>query len=647
MGWANFAVVPVPRLRQIPLPEGLGLSAPEGFALERYEAVITLDPGREGDQAVEGLADAAGADRTVAVTLQVQLLVPADRRVSTLLVEVVNRGQAAHIPFDGYAVTADQTRVTGPVPPPVDGTSLALRDGGAVLWCGWQWDLAGADRRLLAATVPEVRAAVHRTHPPVTVALTAAEAADQLPLFGLPDAASPYPVGDLDDAEAELRTSDGDGGEDELLPRAEWGFQRDSGEGGGVRVWSARGFAPGTAYQLSYRSGRCPVAGAAVLALRDLVAFLRSGGQGVGSPLAAPPATVLGYGMSQAGRFLRQFLHDNRNVDADGGRVFDGLLVHAAGGLRDGLAELHAQPSKAPDRGRLPPGPIASGALLDRMAPAARPWVLFTHTATEYWRGDAALTHLDPATGRDLPDPDRARHYLLAGLDHYGARRPPGPDVNYPVNDVDAGLLLRAVYWALRRWAGEGVEPPPSAVPRFTDQTAVRRRLVLARFHAAVGREAVPALDSAPTIDAAPAPDAVLALDDGWPPVIVAAVDAHGNEIPGLRLPEVAVPLATLTGWNPQPARGGRVALAPLAGARLPLAGAVPDRSPDPTLAAMAERRCRAIAEGLVARGALLAEDVDECVRRALRHRARAAAGEPGGSRATAAAPASPNREFH
>ena len=241
MGWANFAVVPVPRLRQIPLPEGLGLSAPEGFALERHEAEVTLDPGLEGNEGVAGLADAAGADRTVAVTLQVQLLVPADRRVSTLLVEVVNRGQAAHIPFDGYAVTADQTRVTGPVPRPLDGGALALRDHGGVLWCGWQWDLAGTDPRLLAAAVPEVPAAVHRTHPPVTVRLTTAEAAHGLPLFGLPGAASPYPVGDLDDAEAELRTGDGDGGEGELLPRGAWGFQGDPGEGGGVRVWSARG----------------------------------------------------------------------------------------------------------------------------------------------------------------------------------------------------------------------------------------------------------------------------------------------------------------------------------------------------------------------------------------------------------------------
>ena len=469
-----------------------------------------------------------------------------------------------------------------------------LREGGGVLWCGWQWDLAGPDPRLLAATVPEVRPGVHRTHPPVTASLTTATPVGTLPLCGRPDAASPYPVADLADERAELRevTRDDDAGG--LVPRSQWGFTR---EPGGVGVWCARGFVPGRTYLVTYYSDRCPVAGIAMLAVRDVVAFLRSGDQQVPSPLAAPPATVLGYGMSQAGRFLRQFLYDNRNADENGNRLFDGLLVHAAGGLRNGLAGLHDEPSKASAPGRLPPGPIASGALLGRVAPAARPYVLFTNTATEYWRGDAALTHLDPVTGRDLPAPAEVRHYLFAGLDHYGARRPPRPAAAYPVNDTDAGLLLRAAYWALRRWVSQGTEPPPSAVPRFSDHTAVRRSVVLAQLRSAVEC------------------GEVTVLDDGRPPVVVAAIDGYHNEIAGLRLPEVAVPLATLTGWNPQPAqRPGSATLAPLTGARFALEALDLDC---PAGAGTAAQRCREIAEDLAARGVLLAEDVEECVRRA------------------------------
>jgi len=619
---ANFAVVPVRRWRPVPLPEGLGISAPGDFVLERYEAEVVLDPGHPGNQGIAGLPEAAGRDQGVAVTLQLQLLIPAGRDVSTLLVEVVNRGQAAHVPFGGFAVTAHRSAVVGPAPPALGRDALVLRDRGGVLWCGWQWDLAGADPRLLSATVPEAPPEVHRTHPPVTVTLATAAPTTRLPLFGRPCAASPYPVEDLSDGQAELRRITPGHDTEELVPRYQWGFVREPGHPDGVSVWCAAGFAPGSTYRLTFRTSRCPVAGAAMLAVRDVVAFLRSSDPPVPSPLAVPPATVLGYGNSQAGRFLRQFLHDNRNADDRGARVFDGLLVHAAGGLRNDLTALHAQPSKAPPPGRLPDGPIASGALLDRMAPSVRPRVLFTHTAAEYWRGDAARTHLDPAAGRDLPDPPGARHYLFAGLDHYGSRRPPGPDVLYPVNDVDAGLLLRAAYWALRRWVREGAEPPPSAVPRFSDQTVERRSTVLAQLRA----------------EPEPEPEPVaLEPDDGRPPVMVAAVDAQHNERAGVRLPEVAVPLATLTGWNPRPPHGpGPTTLTPLTGARFPL--------PAPSPAPGAEQRSRQIAEDLAAQALLLPEDIAECVRRALSGQAPAAAAAPGESPATAAVPASRDR---
>ncbi|MEJ2862175.1 alpha/beta hydrolase domain-containing protein [Actinomycetospora flava] len=594
----------VRRFQRFPIPAGVDLSAPEGCVLERYEAEVVLDPAHPSNGGVAGLGDAStGADGGVAVILQAQLLAPADRDVSTLLVEVVNRGQAAHVPFDGDAVTAHRSAVFGAAPRALERNALVLRDRGAVLWCGWQWDLAGGDPRLLAAAVPAVRPDVHRRHPPVTANLTTPVPAAVLPLFGLPGAASPYPVEDLGDGRAELRAITAGDGAGALVPRDRWGFTREPGDPDGVNVWCVDAFVPGTTYRVTYRGGRCPVAGAAMLAVRDVVAFLRSRPHPVPSPLPAPPAVVLGYGMSQAGRFLRQFLHDDRNAGENGERVFDGLLVHAAGAWRDALNGLHPQPSSAPAPGSVPHGSSASGDLLARTAPAVRPRVLFTHTATEYWRGDAALTHLDAVTERDLPDPAHARHYLFAGLDHYGSRRPPGRSAKFPVNDVDSGLLLRAAYWALRRWVSEGVEPPPSAVPRFADGTVELRSVVLDEFRSVTGfGEAI-------------------ALDDGWPPAWVSAVDAWHNERAGIRLPEVAVPLATLTGWNPRTTdEPGATTLTPLTGARLPLDAAHPDCSATAVDARRTEQRCREIAEDLAARGVLLAEDVDACVRRALRY---------------------------
>lgn len=597
---ANFAVVPVRGFRRIPLPDELGISAPDGYLLERYEVEVALDPSHESNRGIAGLLDAARTDGTVAVTVEVQLLAPADQDVSTLLVEIVNRGQAAHVPFDGFAVTAGRSSVLGPTPRALDADTFVLRERGAILWCGWQWDLVDADPVLLSATVPEVPPAIHSLHLPVTVTLVAAAPTGALPLFGLPGGVSPYAVDDLDDEQAELGQTTPDGIE-VVVPRDRWEFTREVEDTGVVSIKYAEGFVPENSYRLTYRSSRCPVAGAAMLAVRDLVAFLRSRGQSVPSPLPAPPRDILGYGMSQGGRFLRQFLHDGRNADEHGKRVFDGLLVHAAGGRRSDLTGLHAQPSKAPPPADLLDGPIASGGLLSRSASAVRPRVLFTHTASEYWRGDAALTHLDPAAEHDLADPPHARHYLFAGLDHYGSRRPRGPSVTFPVNDVDAGLLLRAAYRALRRWVADGVEPPPSAVPRFSDRTAVRRSIALAQLRIASNVEEA------------------ISLADGRPPAVVSALDNGHNEVAGVRLPEVALPLAVLTGWNPRLMHdhGAPTTLAPLIGGRLSAAPTVRDPRTD-MASRVGEHRCREIAEGLAARGLLLTEDVDECVRRAI-----------------------------
>src|SRR6185295_13574149 len=40
-------------------------------------------------------------------------------------------------------------------------------------------------------------------------------------------------------------------------------------------------------------------------------------------------------------------------------------------------------------------------------------------------------------------------------------------------------------------------------------------------------------------------------------PALVPAVDADGNDIAGVRMPDVAVPLAAYTGWNPRHRRIG------------------------------------------------------------------------------------------
>lgn len=108
-------------------------------------------------------------------------------------------------------------------------------------------------------------------------------------------------------------------------------------------------------------------------------------------------------------------------------------------------------------------------------------------------------------------------------------------------------------------------------------------------------------------------------------PALVSAVDADGNEIAGLRLPDLTVPLATHTGWNLRHAEVGNADLVigitgGLAGWTLPFPATpeVRQHRDDPRLS-IAERytskadylsRVRAAAQALVQAGYVLAEDV-------------------------------------
>ncbi len=63
-------------------------------------------------------------------------------------------------------------------------------------------------------------------------------------------------------------------------------------------------------------------------ATRDIVSYLRHRGS---SLLGRPAAHTLAFGISQAGRYLRDHIAQGFNADEDGQRVFDGVFTHVAG----------------------------------------------------------------------------------------------------------------------------------------------------------------------------------------------------------------------------------------------------------------------------------------------------------------------------
>ncbi len=127
-----------------------------------------------------------------------------------------------------------------------------------------------------------------------------------------------YPTADLEDPEAVLAVRVAPNDDPVPIDRAHWRFtdERTVALDGGFQAFHW--------YTLTYRTKLCPVTGTGLLAVRDAVSHLRREGGF---------SHAFGYGVSQSGRLLRQFLYEARNLDEQGERgLRRGLRAHRRAG---------------------------------------------------------------------------------------------------------------------------------------------------------------------------------------------------------------------------------------------------------------------------------------------------------------------------
>jgi hypothetical protein len=366
----------------------------------------------------------------------------------------------------------------------------------------------------------------------------------------------------------------------------------------------------GAIYELHYEAINPCVQGIGFAATRDLISHLRRNGATL---LGRPVTHTLAFGISQAGRYLRDHIAQGFNADEDGARVFDGVFTHVAGVGRVFLNTPFAQPFRTrtwhedhdfpeiefPFSSAIQVDPIsgATGALM--RGDASDPKLIETNTSTEYWQKGASLLHTDPLGTRDVALPANVRGYLLAGTQHGGKANMPrdnGPCVN-PRNWHDPMPAVRALVVALDEWVVTDRLPPDSRLPRIADGTLVPVE--------AVAMPAIPGLTKPRAAnDVAPLAN----WTHPQPPVrtwraLVPQVDADGNERAGIRLPDIAVPSGTFTGWNLYAAPYPVGELADRDGTFLAFAATKEDRqrSGDPR-SSLAERYVDAAAQASAAR---------------------------------------------
>ena len=393
---------------------------------------------------------------------------------------------------------------------------------------------------------------------------------------------------------------------------------------------------PGTLYEIHYPAKNPKVLGLGFAAVRDLVAHLRND-KSANNPAPGMKAT-LAYGSSWSGRFLRDFIHQGFNQDESARKVFDGVMSHIAGGGGVFMNYEFGQPVRTSTQheDRAFPEtqfPFSTARLADPHSGKTDalfrndgfdPLLIEINTSTEYWQKGASLLSTDPLGSRDVELPANSRVYLVASTQHGGTAglRPAyGSCVNLR-NPHSPNPALRALLVALDEWVSDGKAPPASRVPRLADNTLVTPAQV--RFPAIPGLHKFTGMNDIRLLRDWIKPDVDASKVYG---ARVPQVDADGNETAGIRLPDIAVPLATYTGWNLYKTPFPDGELCDRDGSYVPLAVTRAEREAkkDPRLSleerygsqAAYVQKVSEAAQKLVAERLLLQEDAERLVERA------------------------------
>jgi hypothetical protein len=471
------------------------------------------------------------------------------------------------------------------------GDGFLMRQGYTIAWVGWEFDLSSQGEHLRLTAPIAHDPGGKEIHGLVRTDFTPAEKRNDMPLGHIllgPDGGNSYPVDDPANEKNKLTVRDTPSGNRTTIPRSELSFAHvvDAQlKADPHYVHLNSGFVPGKIYELVYTAKNPAIVGVGLAAVRDFLSYLKYDPQAT-----APVKRVYAVGISQSGRFLRHFLYQDFNSDEKGRQVMDGVIAHVAGAGRGSFNHRFAQPSRDAqpmsslffptdlfpftDLPEKDPNTGEKAGLLDAATKSKTvPKIFYTNTSYEYWGRAASLIHTSADGKTDAPLAPNTRVYFLAGLEHFTVPFPPenrvvgNPDyaAQQKANPNPIQWYWRALITDMNEWVKDGKEPPVSTYPRIADKTLVP--LAQWTFPKIPGVNTPHEVSMAYLLNfqvrvmdvnldkkGSVSPEHKEVVE---PPVIggvfntlVPQSDADGNDLGGVRLPELQVPLATYTGWN-------------------------------------------------------------------------------------------------
>lgn len=476
--------------------------------------------------------------------------------------------------------------------------SLDTSAGTVFLWGAWQGDVpAGEGRLTLEAPVARQPDGSSLTGLVRVEFLGRPGAPLEMPLQGNVYNAGqiPYPPAARDSIDVltkRVRESD----PRIYIPRDAWAFascDRERapfpGTPSTTTICVADGFQPGYLYELVYRARHPPVLGVGLAAVRDMVSFLRFAT--AANPLAGSIRHAMGTGISQAGNFMKTFVHLGFNEDLEGRRVFDALFPLVAArqtnvnarfavpGGGGGVRLDHRAFGQTGTRGfaanYVDELRGEAGGIFARCDPSNTcPKTFLGLSGSEMWVLQASPVLTDTRGTRDLVQPQNLRIYYFAGTQHGTAPIAWDPALTlYPAGvQSDYNPIVRALWQRLVEWMIEDTPPLPSRVPHLADGTLVRpeeleypamrgvafpvdgRPVSIPPFRYLGWYNSLGLLDFGPAFSernesgiAEWQPPAYMGKDYA---ILVPAVDTDGNEIAGVQPVGNAVPLGTNLPYN-------------------------------------------------------------------------------------------------